>query len=441
MVCFEPTRMKSVLRSIVVEIITWEARAVLSKYKPRIIAVTGSVGKTGTKDAIYAALSETLFIRKSRKSLNSEIGVPLTILGCESGWSNPLKWVGNIFEGLALIVLPNHYPKWLLLEVGTHTPGDIEKITHWLKPDVVVVTSLPDVPAHVENFNRPEDVAQEKKKLVAALKPEGVLVLCGDDKRTASLKGEFSKLKSVLYGVELHNDIAATHIETLYDSPGHPKGMHFTVEQRGASFKMNVEHRLGHQQVYPALVALVVADALGVPRKAALQGLREQKLPRGRMRVLQGHNNATIIDDAYNSSPTALRAAIATLKKLTTTGRKIVVLGDMLELGRFSVEAHKKVGVQVANVAHVIVTVGVRAKGIASSAYDVGFDPACMYHFDTDDAQEAGRTVRAMLEQGDIVLVKGSQDVRLEKTVRELLKNPHTAGDYLVRQEDVWLEI
>ena len=180
--------MKSIFKKIVVAILEWEAVLVLKKYKPMIVAVTGSVGKTSTKDAIFTVMSSHFFVRKSEKSFNSEIGVPLTILGCNNAWSNPILWVKNIIEGLMLIVLGNHYPKWLVLEVGADRPGDIERIAKWLKPDVVVMTTLPDVPVHVEYFDSPEDVIKEKEYLISALKPKGVLVLNYDDEKVRGLQ-------------------------------------------------------------------------------------------------------------------------------------------------------------------------------------------------------------------------------------------------------------
>src|SRR3989338_11232407 len=126
--------MKNIFKKTVVWIITLQARAVLRKYKPKIVAVTGSVGKTSAKDAIYEVLSRGARVRKSEKSFNSEIGLPLTILGCPNAWSNPFAWLGNFIEGMKLIVLPNHYPRTLILEVGADRPGDIKNIVRWMKP-------------------------------------------------------------------------------------------------------------------------------------------------------------------------------------------------------------------------------------------------------------------------------------------------------------------
>ena len=133
--------MKSFLKKIIVSILESEARLILKKYNPFIIAITGSVGKTSAKDAIYTVLAGSVSrVRKSEKSFNSEIGVPLTILGCDNAWSNPFLWLKNILNGLELILLRSNYPNCLVLEVGADHPGDIQKITKWLKPDVAVIT-------------------------------------------------------------------------------------------------------------------------------------------------------------------------------------------------------------------------------------------------------------------------------------------------------------
>ena len=131
---------KQIFKKIVTLIIEAEARLVIRKYNPKIIAITGSVGKTSTKDAIFAVVDDTLIARKSEKSFNSEIGLPLTILDCENAWSDPFHWLKNILKGLALIVTNVHYPKWLVLEIGAGMPGDIARATNLIVPDIVVFT-------------------------------------------------------------------------------------------------------------------------------------------------------------------------------------------------------------------------------------------------------------------------------------------------------------
>src|SRR5581483_3302861 len=198
--------MKSI-RRLVAAILTLEAQLVLRKYKPKIIAVTGSVGKTRTKDAIFAALSDSLYIRKNDKSMNSDFGVPLAILGCQSAWHNPIKWIQNIVQGVQLLVQSDKYPDWLVLEVGADKPGDISSIAKWLQPDIAVITLVPEIPAHVEFFKSPEDVLREKRSLADHLKPGGMLILDGDDQRLRALKSEFDDSRS--YGFEPYNDYRA----------------------------------------------------------------------------------------------------------------------------------------------------------------------------------------------------------------------------------------
>ena len=142
--------MKSILKKIISTIIKYEAVLIIKKYKPKIIAVTGSVGKTSTKDAIFAVMSSSFFVRKSEKSFNSDIGIPLTILGCPNAWFDPIKWARNIFRGLELIVFKHSYPEWLILEVGADRPGDIKEVSKWLKPNIVVLTAFAKVPVHIE---------------------------------------------------------------------------------------------------------------------------------------------------------------------------------------------------------------------------------------------------------------------------------------------------
>jgi len=362
-------------------------------------------------------------------------------LGCDTGWNNPFLWVKIIFEGLALILLANHYPKWLVLEVGTDRPGDIQSISKWLSPDIVVVTALPDVPVHVENFANPEAVIHEKKALVKALQSGGTLVISGDDKLTLALKKEFPKTHTLLFGMEAHNDVSASHSSFLYDTQGALVGMSLHIEEKGSHIPVQILGRVGKHQVYPVLSAFAVAQVLGMKPLSVAKALEKERGPKGRMKILEGFNDSIIIDDSYNSSPVALRAAITTLRKVEVTGKKIAVLGDMLELGRFSADAHKKVGVQITGVADSLITVGVRAKQIAAAAREAGFSAECIQEFDTGDAKEAGLTVRAMLEEGDVVLVKGSQSgIRLEKAIKEILAEPQRARELLVRQETEWLE-
>ncbi len=355
---------KEILKKILIYILELEAKYVLEKYKPKIIAVTGSVGKTSTKDSIYTIMSPYFFVRKSEKSFNSEIGVPLTVLGLQNGWNNPFIWFRNIVEGLELIFFKNNYPSCLILEVGADKPGDIKRITKWLHPDVTVITRIGSVPVHVEAFESRQDLINEKAYLVRALKPEGVLILNADDDDVIGMRA-LARQRLITFGVQRPADINASNERILYeeiDGVRQPVGFGFKVDFSGNSVPIELPHVLGVQHLYPVLAAIAVGSSQGLNMVEVTQAMKDHVPPRGRMNVLRGINNSTIIDDTYNSSPVALGEAFEVFKKIEVVGKKIAVLGDMLELGKFSAEEHKMAGRIIAKIADRLITVGVRAR-------------------------------------------------------------------------------
>lgn len=428
--------MTKFLRSLVVFILTLEARAVLIRHRPQIIAVTGSVGKTTTKDAIFSALSGSLHVRKSAKSFNSELGVPLTILGLETGWNDPWKWLGNMAHGF-LAIFASSYPKWLVLEVGADRPGDIHKIARWLRPDISIITGVPDIPVHVEYFNSPGEVLKEKRALADYLKPGGTLILNGDEARMRMLQNSF-RGTSLTYGFDQQNTYAAYEESILYEN-NLPAGMQFKVMRKGSSLSLTVHHALGRPRVYAAVAALAVAETVGIDTDTAVRGIAQWDPPPGRVRVLPGIKGSVIIDDTYNSSPAAVLAALDTLKSVKGK-RHIAVLGDMLELGRYSAEAHKHVGERVAETADLLRTVGFRARLIAESALDAGMKDGSILQYEMNEAERAGEELARELKAGDIVLVKGSQSMRMEKTVLSIMAEPLKADELLVRMDPEWKE-
>lgn len=424
--------MKTLFKKIIVIILRFEAVLVLKKYQPKIIAVTGSVGKTSTKDAIFTIMSTKFFVRKSEKSFNSEIGVPLTILGCSNAWNNPILWMKNILEGLFLILLKNHYPKWLVLEVGADRPGDIKEITKWLKPDAVVVTALPDVPVHVEYFESPEDVAQEKEYLVDALRPDGVLILNQDDERVRAFR-ERHRHAVQTFGFENGSTFQASRESYRL----HERQMTFRVDSNGSSIPVTITGGIGRQHVYPILAAFAAGSAFGLDMATMAGAAGKHQTPPGRMKILEGVRKSVIIDDTYNSSPAALTEALMTLKQVSVSGRKFAVIGDMMELGSYSAREHRKVGELIPECADRLITVGIRARGIMESALEHGFEKQYALHF--DDSQQAGEELARVLEKGDVALVKGSQSMRMERAVKAALIRSEQAEELLVRQEREWL--
>ncbi len=433
--------MRNLMKTIVVALLNIEAALVIKKYKPFIIAVTGNVGKTSTKDAIFHFLSRELYIRKSEKSFNSEIGVPLTVLGCENAWNDPIGWMKNLLSGLELILFKEEYPKYLVLEIGADHPGDIKKLTHWLKPDIAVMTRIPDVPVHIEFFTSRGEMLEEKACLVKALKKGGTLILNADDRDIMKMKDRRPDAKVITFGInDEYADIRAEAVTPLYDTRSntkYPVGMKFNLFASKVLLKeVSVNGFLGNQHVYPIVSALATSQAVGMDIPDALLGINDYKAPHGRMNVLDGMNKTVIIDDTYNSSPVAVDEALNILKEISTNGRKIVVLGDMLELGKFSTEEHKKVGKKVAEIADILVCVGIRSKGIIVGARDHKMPENKTFWF--EDSVKAGEFLYKFLLKKDIVLVKGSQGVRMEKIVKEIMDKPEEAGEKLIRQDVEW---
>lgn len=426
---------KALLRNIVTIILEAEARLVLKKYKPKIIAVTGSVGKTSTKDAIFAVVGEALVARKSEKSFNSEIGLPLTILDCENAWSNPLLWFKNILKGFALIVTRVHYPKWLVLELGAGKPGDILRAVSLVIPDIAVVTRFGEVPVHVEFFKNPDELFEEKAELVKALRPTGVLIVNSDDERVLALR-EKTTAKLLTYGLNDGAMFRATNIQVAYDD-GIPVGTTFKLEYDGSVFPVDMRGVLGVQPVYSALAAIAVGAHLKLNIVDIIGRLSAHISPPGRMRIIPGIKGSTIIDDTYNASPVASEAAVEALKSIKTKGKHIAVLGDMLELGKFTIEEHKKIGKLAGSFVDLLIVVGPRAKYIVEGALDADMSEKKIIEF--DDSHLAGNYLEGLLRAGDIILVKGSQGIRMERAVEEIMAEPERANELLVRQEEEWI--
>jgi UDP-N-acetylmuramoyl-tripeptide--D-alanyl-D-alanine ligase len=343
----------------------------------------------------------------------------------------------NLWQGLLLIVIRKPYPEWLVLEVGADRPGDIKKITNWLKPDMVVVTKFATVPVHIEYFKSKEEVVAEKGHLVDALKHDGILVLNSDDADVFAFKNKTTN-KIITYGMMGDAEIRATNYSIYYkEETNEPFGVHFKVEYGSNCLPVKIIGTLGTNNIYSSLAALTVGISLGLNLVEAVENLSRHVTPRGRMSLIKGLKRSTIIDDTYNSSPVALTSALETLRDLKTKNRKIAVLGDMMELGKHTSDEHKKAGVLASTACDTLVTVGLRARAIAESAIDSGLDEDSVLQF--DDSLEAGKYIKNIIKEGDIILVKGSQSMRMEKVVKEIMFESERAAELLVRQEEEWL--
>jgi UDP-N-acetylmuramoyl-tripeptide--D-alanyl-D-alanine ligase len=426
---------KEALKHIVTYLLTLEARFFLYNCKPKIIAVTGSVGKTTTKDAIATVLAKSFSVGKSEKSFNSELGVPLAILSLPSGWNNFLSWFIILARGFARSLSKTRYPEWVVLEIGTDAPGDIEKIAKWLKPDIVVLTAFPAVPVHVEFFSSPSAVIAEKMHIVRALKQNGILVINEDDERVCN-ETQSSLSTKLSYGFAPNASVRAKGFRYLTQR-GTARGVSATITNGSETTTLQLLGVAGKQHVAACLAGIAVSTSLGIPIAKTIEAYTTYTPPNGRMRIIEGVKSSLILDDSYNSSPIALKEALNALRDIPKTGRKIVILGDMLELGSYSIEEHKKAGKYAFAIADFVFTVGVRSYATQKTVLTNGMSEENAKHF--DDARLAGKHVEQMIQDGDVVLIKGSQSMRMERAVKEIMAHPENAKNLLVRQEEEWL--
>jgi UDP-N-acetylmuramoyl-tripeptide--D-alanyl-D-alanine ligase len=428
--------MKKFLRNFVASSLAVLARMIVLKYKPKVIMVTGSVGKTSTKDAIAAVLDHRFYIRASEKSYNSEFGVPLTIIGASNPWKNFAAWTKVMGEALALLLLPNHYPKILVLEVGADSPGDLTRILKFVTPDMVVVTRLPEMPVHVEAYATPAAVREEEFAPAYALAPGSPLIISADDEYARALAEPLS-VKVTTYGTSADADV-----RIMADAPFMEKdkvaGMQGTIIIGGEPHDVPVNGALGRPQLLAPAAAIAVGRILGMTVKEVLDGVKAYQPPAGRGRLIAGKNGSLILDDSYNASPSAVQEALSSLQLIHNVqpqSRRVAALGDMLELGRYSSQEHERIGTEAAKKCDVLVAVGIRSRATADAAKEAGMSDTAVHTFDT--SKEAAQFLRSFVQEGDVILIKGSQSIRMERIAEELLQNPdHTR--YLVRQDTEW---
>lgn len=424
--------------TIVLKTLTWCAARILKRYKPLIVAVTGSVGKTSAKQAIGTVLSAKWPTRAASKNYNNELGVPLAIIGTAAPGRSPVKWAavfGKAFD--LLIVTDRRYPKALVLEFGADHPGDIAHLLSFVHPHVGVLTAIGE--AHMEFFKTQEALAREKSLLITSLPKNGIAILNADDVRVASVSG-LTSAKVLQFGIENAAEVNAKKILIVYDIAGRASGMSMEIAVQGKTETLEIAGVIGTQHAYAALAGIACGLAVGVPLHEAVDALRRYAPPPGRMRLLKGIKETTLVDDTYNASPTAALAALEALRSVEVpeSAERYACVGDMLELGEYTEAGHRSVGKKIAELGiDVLVTVGERAKLLADEARRCGLEEHRIISLDTAD--EAGKFLQNKIKKGDVVLLKGSQGMRMEKAVFEIMAEPERASELLCRQDPAWI--
>jgi UDP-N-acetylmuramoyl-tripeptide--D-alanyl-D-alanine ligase len=347
------------------------------------VGITGNVGKTTAKEAIAAALGARYRVLKTLASFNNEIGVPLTILGLE----------------------PSH--EVAVIEMGFYVSGEIADLSRLVRPQVGVITRIPDRPVHFSRTPSVEAIAAGKAELIEALPRDGVALLNADDPRVRALASRTSA-RVILFGEREDAALRATDVRARGID-----GLRFTATYEGERAEVFVPVP-GRHVVVAALAALGAARQLGVPLGEAAIALGTLEQPRHRMEIRRA-SRLTVIDDSYNASPAAVLAALAVLKDVP--GRRIAVIGDMLELGPLSADAHEEVGREAVASADVLVGVGELARTAVEAAKRGGLRET---HVVADGA-EALVLLKRIQRPDDTILVKGSHSLALDRLADALV--------------------
>ncbi len=353
----------------------------------RVVGVTGSVGKTTTKELTAAVLARRFRTLKSEGNLNNEIGLPLSLLQLRESHERAV------------------------LEMGFYTQGEIALLCKLAQPHVGVITNV--YPVHLERAGTLENIAAGKRELVEALPPEpdGVAVLNADEPEVMAM-AKHTRARVFTYGLDPKADLWASHIEGMGLS-----GIRFRAHHRGDTLHIRVP-LLGRHSVHTALRAAGVGLTEGLTWQEILEGLQAQDgQAQLRLFAVPGPQESIILDDTYNASPKSTIAALNLLGDLDAP-RRVAVLGEMLELGSFEQQGHKAVGTRARDVADVLITIGDRAETIADGARAAGMRASEIMC--CRDGAEALMVLKKEMNAGDVVLVKGSRGMRLDRLVNEL---------------------
>ena len=413
--------MKSFLKHILENSISFLARATIYRFKPVIIAVTGSVGKTSSKEAIWVALKNRFYSRKTSANFNNELGVPLSVIGDYSEVSKPawFFWLKVLLVGFWHFIFEskNSYPQMLILEYGADKPGDIAELISIAKPHVAVISAIGQLPVHVENYPQGiEQVAREKGKLISELSVDDFAVLNSDDPTVVKLK-EKTRAKVITFGFEKDSNVRISNFKHIVNE-GRIEGLAFKMENEGASVPIILKNAFSISHAYAAACAACVGTIFDINLIESANAFILNYVPiKGRSVIIEGIKRTQIVDESYNSSPIALEMALKTLKMVSHT-RKIAVLGDMMELGDYTVKAHEMIGDLVPSCADILITVGPRARFIAQRALKKDMDGNAVFSF--DESEEAGLKLQELIKKGDLILIKGSRVVGLDKIVEEV---------------------
>jgi UDP-N-acetylmuramoyl-tripeptide--D-alanyl-D-alanine ligase len=412
-------------KKLVIAFLASCAKRKLKHWHPMVIAVTGSVGKTTTKEVIAAVVAQKYRVKKTEGNYNTDIGLPLTMLNMNtprSWW----KWPWVLIRSF-LSSFQHDQQDCFVVEMGADKPGDITYLTSLVHPNIAVVTNVAPVHLAEGQFQDIRSIQQEKSMLVRCLSAHELAILNNDNPLTREMT-TMTKAVTLLYGKSETSQVRVTQWKR------EEAGISFSVQYQGNIYPFFAPV-FGEFLLYAFLPAIAVGFYLQIPVENLQDAIAHIRLPKGRFNRIEGINGSILMDSTYNASPYAVREAVDTFVQMPAK-RKILVLGSMNELGKQSVEEHRKIGMYVAFVPDILLTVGREASFIADAAKQK--NPAlpvyAVLHY-----REAIAVLQPLLKEGDLVLLKGSQNtIFLEEVVKALMRDPSKASDLLVRQGPEW---
>ncbi len=408
---------------LIQKILRWLARRILQKHKPMVIGVTGSVGKSTAKEMIFVVLENDFQVRKSEKNYNNEIGIPLAIIGASGKKKNIRQWLKVLIKGVALILLPNQYPEILILELAADKAGDIKYFCDFIPVDIGVLTNVGI--SHLEKFKTKENIFKEKIYLLQQAKE--LAIYNADNIKDNKIKKIIkSQIKS--YGFQIGADLQIVDNWYYYTPDELLRGMEFKLKYKNKIISGRLNNIIGRPYLYGVMPALIIADYFKLNLKKVLQNLENFPAMPGHISLMTGIKNTIIIDDTYNSAPASVEEALKVIKSIKAR-RRIVVLGDMLELGKEEQKAHQKIGEQVGELREVVfVAVGERMK-LAVEGFKVKLQKKEIKRVKINSkvrwfatSEQAGNFLEQNVMEKDVILVKGSRGMKMEKIVIKLTR-------------------
>ncbi len=408
---------KDFLRKFISLILRLEAGIVLWKYKPKIVAITGTVGKTTTKTILEYGLKDEINLRASPKGYNSDIGVPLTILGLTTQKVSVFAWIKNILLGIK-VIFNKKYPKILILEIGANYKNEIKRNAKLIQADIVILTRLPKTMAHMEFFQNRQEFVKEKLSLVKFMKKDGVIFYNNDDDSIVSEIKNFKQQK-ISFGFQKTSEIQIKNSEINKDEEQFPIGMNFLIKYNQQEFSFFLRGILGDSFSYPLAVLLGISKYLNI--NISSQKLTQNFIPApGRLRIIKGKRNTLIIDDSYNAIPISVKNGINVLKKLDWKYRKIYVLGRIAEMGEKTREAYVEALEYIGSNVDVLLLVNTH-KYVPELIKN---DYKKIFVFDKetnflDNTEKAGEFLNEFIRDNDLLIFKGSRhSTGLERAIQ-----------------------